>query len=439
MLTRSPALPAIGTPSTVRMPPLSDVRLPAGLRVVLLRHASVPMVESRLLIPLAPRDLNEAAAQEVLAMGLLHGTAQRTHTDIADELATAGWTMSASRSASWLGVAGSGPAKGLRQHMNILADVLTGAAHRDAVVRVLRDRARTQIIATRSQPGHIAAEALLDHLYGPVPQLRDMPDEAAMAALTPDSVRAAHSGAIRPDHAILILVGDVDPDKSGAEIAQALARWQPVNEDRPVPSALPQPPPRSNPTAWIRRPGAAQSHIRLARRGLDRTHPDFCALALANIVFGGYFSSRLVADLRERRGLAYRCDAGLREHLQHMVITVEADTATDATSHTLRRVEDLMRSMTLAPPTTAEIEAARRYAIGMTVLGASSQSGWATSLVLALSTGQEPSHIAQVPNELAAVTADEVVSAAARFYDPDDYRGVVLGDSPRHSETDLPL
>ena len=75
----------------------------------------------------------------------------------------------------------------------------------------------------------------------------------------------------------------------------------------------------------------------------------------------------------------------------------------------------------------------------MTVLGASSQSGWATSLVLALSTGQEPSHIAQVPNELAAVTADEVVSAAARFYDPDDYRGVVLGDSPRHSETDLPL
>ena len=61
MLTRSPALPAIGTPSTVRMPPLSDVRLPGGLRVVVLRHASVPMIESRLVIPLAPRDLDEAA------------------------------------------------------------------------------------------------------------------------------------------------------------------------------------------------------------------------------------------------------------------------------------------------------------------------------------------------------------------------------------------
>ena len=54
----------------------------------------------------------------------------------------------------------------------------------------------------------------------------------------------------------------------------------------------------------------------------------------------------------------------------------------------------------------------------MTVLGASSQSGWATSLVLALSTGQEPSGTSAGAERLAAVTADEVRISRSRFSAP---------------------
>ena len=161
------------------------------------------MVESPLLIPLAPRDLNEAAAQEVLAMGLLHGTANG-HTPTSPT--------------SWRPPDGPCPHPGRRQlarrggigawerappaHEHP-ADVLTGPAHRDAVVpRPPRDRARTQIIATRSQPGHIAAEALLDHpLWSRTAIERHARRGRHEPPFTPDSVRAAHSGRSGPDHA----------------------------------------------------------------------------------------------------------------------------------------------------------------------------------------------------------------------------------------------
>ena len=53
------------------------------------------------------------------------------------------------------------------------------------------------------------------------------------------------------------------------------------------------------------RPGSVQSSMRLALPAVGRTHPDHAALQLANLVFGGYFSSRWVENIREDKGYTY--------------------------------------------------------------------------------------------------------------------------------------
>ncbi|MFG2789903.1 M16 family metallopeptidase [Streptomyces sp. NPDC048419] len=435
-MTHTALLPPVGSVPELVLPPTADVRLPSGLRVVALRHASIPMAELRLAVPLDAGSFRTAAVHELLAATLLHGTPRRDRESITDGLARDGAVLSASRSSRWLGVSGSGPAAALPTLLGVLGECLVEARHADPAVLAARDRAVRQVATTRRQPHLLASEALLGHLYGPMPRMTDVPHEADLAAVTAEEVRAAHRDAVRPDRAVLVLVGDLDPVHAAALAARALGEWRPAGAPPPLRHT-----PETGRTgvARIHRAGAAQSQIRLVRPALDRTEPGFAALTLANIVFGGYFSSRLVADVRERHGLAYRCESAFHDHLDRLVISLEADTATASAAGTLRRMRHVLRGMAERPPSQAETEAARRYVTGMTALATSSQQAWASTLLLSLTLGQEPDRIAHFLSELATVTTADLAAAAARFYDPTDYHGVVLGDTAHLTETDTAL
>ncbi|MFR0358366.1 M16 family metallopeptidase [Streptomyces sediminimaris] len=435
-MTRTALLPPVGPVPEPAPPPTADVRLPSGLRVVALRHASVPMAELRLAVPLDADGFRTAAVHELLAATLLRGTPRHDQETIADGLARAGALLSASRSSRWLGVSGSGPAAALPTLLGVLGECLVGARHADPAVRAARERAVRQVATARRQPHLLATEALTGRLYGPLPRMTDVPHRADLAAVTAEEVRAAHRDAVRPDRAVLVLVGDLDPGQAVGLAARALGEWRPAGTPPPLPHT---PRIRRPGVTRIHRPGAAQSQIRLVRPALGRDHPGFAALTLANIVFGGYFSSRLVADVRERHGLAYRCESAFHDHLDQLVIALEADTATESAAGTLRRMRHVLRGMAERPPSAAETEAARRYVTGMTALATSSQQGWASCLLLSLTLGQEPDRIGRFLDELATVTPADVAAAAARFYDPTDYHGVVLGDTAHLTETDTAL
>ncbi|MEU7042839.1 insulinase family protein [Streptomyces varsoviensis] len=427
-------LPPIGQADPIVLPPLADVRSTGGLRIIAARHASVPIVDLRLLLPLRADTAMDAAVQEVLAGTLLLNTREGGAGPLLNELAAAGATLSAVRSARRMGVAGTGMANTLALLLTSLNEALVRTGHDVATVTAVRKQARAKTALRRSHPQLQVSNALLDHLYGPLPQLQDVPGDEYLARVTAEQVRQAHERWLRPEGATLLIVGDLDPERTVAEAERCLAEWLNMPDD---PAPLPQEPelPARTGTgiSWVHRPGAAQSLIRLSAPCPGRDDAEFPALSLANLVFGGYFSSRLVADIRERLGLAYRCEAFFRDHLDQMVVCVEADTATAHTTTTLRRIQELMEQLTQHPPSSAEIAAARRYVTGMTTLAVSSQQGWATSLALAVTTGRQPERIPRILDEFAAVT-DREVAAAARHHLPGNFAGVVLGDSAHHHE-----
>ena len=61
---------------------------------------------------------------------------------------------------------------------------------------------------------------------------------------------------------------------------------------------------------FIEKPDALQSAIRMGLPSINRTHPDFPALQVINTVLGGYFGSRLMANIREDKGYTYGIGSG---------------------------------------------------------------------------------------------------------------------------------
>ena len=60
----------------------------------------------------------------------------------------------------------------------------------------------------------------------------------------------------------------------------------------------------------VHREGAVQSQLRLSAQAVSRNHERYPALQVANLIFGGYFSSRWVENIREDKGYTYSAHCG---------------------------------------------------------------------------------------------------------------------------------
>ena len=113
----------------------------------------------------------------------------------------------------------------------------------------------------------------------------------------------------------------------------------------------------------VHRDGAVQSQLRMSAQGLHRTDERYPALQIANLSFGGYFSSRLVENIREDKGYTYGAHSSFEFTRGNGTILVDADTASEVTAAALLEMRYEFGRLALVPPTAAEVESARQLSL----------------------------------------------------------------------------
>ncbi len=182
----------------------------------------------------------------------------------------------------------------------------------------------------------------------------------------------------------------------------------------------------------VDRPGSVQSSLRLALPGGGPDPPDHAALQLANLVFGGYFSSRWVENIREDKGYTYSPHSAIEHSVAGSTVILAAEVATEVTAPALLETWYELGRMATVVPDEAELEQARQYALGTLLLGMSTQSGLACAgqhLRRLRAAAGLPGRV--TPCRLAAATRDDVAAVAARYLAPAKAVTVVLGDAGR--------
>jgi len=419
-------VPAAGPLPELTLPPLSDTRLDGGLRVVAVRRAGVPLVELRLRVPFAGQGAAHLARASLLADALFSGTDDHDNVALAATVQRMGGSLSAGADPDRLAVGGSVLAAELPGFLDVLGEVLTGAAYPGDQVDGERDRLVQRLAVARSQPGVRAAEALSRRLYGDHPYGRELPEVDDVAAVDAADLRALHAERVGPEGAVLVLVGDLDPDEVLGAVTSALGGWR----GAPAAAALAPPPvPQPGPVLVVDRPGSVQTTIRMGGPAPRRHDPDHAALKLGNLVFGGYFSSRLVGNIRERRGYTYSPHSGIDHAGAASTLTVAADVATEVTAPALLETTYELGRIATLPVEPQELEAARRYAVGTLALSTATQAGLASTLAALVADGLDAGYLVDHPRELQAVTVDDVRAAARRWLAPTALQTVLVGDA----------
>ncbi len=424
---RAANVPDVRKPKPIKLPTVADKTLNSGLRVVVARKPGVPRVEARLVIPTARGgDAGKSAVMTLLSKTLLSGTTQRSATDIAELLQSIGGSLDVLGDEEDVTIFGSALAPALGVLLELMAEVVVDATHPDDEVALQRARTIQEIALARSQPETIAHEALVRRLFGKHPYGRAIPEPEEVAKVKPAALRTNQAARLLPSGSLLVIVGDVSPDKAVSEAQSAMQDWK-GGGDKP---GLPAPPvPKPAPILLVHREGAVQTNIRIGGPAVNRKHADWPALALANLVFGGYFVSRLVDNIREKRGYTYSPHSGVQHLRQASFFTLQADVGTEVTGPALAEIEYELARMVAGPIEPGELQSAKRYLGGTLSMSLQTQAGLAAYLSVLFTNDLPIEFLRDYPKAVEELSADEVITAARRYLAPHKLAYVMVGDS----------
>ena len=234
--------------------------------------------------------------------------------------------------------------------LKLFADVVGKPTFpQDALVRI-----KNQILAgfeyQKQNPGKLASLELFERLYGQHPY--GHPSDGTAKTVPPKAYTASNT--------VIALVGDLSRAEAEAIAAQ-------------VSVALPKGPALAKVTAPAEpKPGAThidfpskQTHLMLAELGIDRNDPDYAALSLGNqILGGGSFGTRLMSEVREKRGLTYGVYSTFVPMQAQGPFMINLQTRAELSEGTLKLVQDILRDYLKTGPTQQELDDAKRELAG---------------------------------------------------------------------------
>ncbi|MGQ9574874.1 MAG: M16 family metallopeptidase [Thermoguttaceae bacterium] len=426
-------LPRPGPEPTFRLPPIHRSRLSNGMELVVVENHELPSVSVHALFPVGrccdPADKTGLAA--LMAAVWDEGTQKRTAEQIADELAGLGAT---------LGVWTDWDATALRLYslkrhlpaaLEIFSDVVRNPAFPEAELDRQRNLALGDLIQLRDEPTTLAGLAMEAALYG-----QDHPygrpeygTPSGLKSVTREALKGFYERWVRPESATLIVVGDTTPAEMAAELEKAFSGWK-VEGPAPRPEFPELSADKPARLVLIDKPGAAQSVIMAGLIGARRNSPDYFALSVMNMIFGGQFSSRLNMNLREQKGFTYGARSTFDWRVHQPGPFVASSSVQTAVTH-LALVEFLKELEGMRghrPIDQAELEYFKRYLTRSYPAGFETPSAVAHQLETLVLYGLPDDYFNTFVPNIDAVEQDDVLRAARKYLDLEHLAIVVVGD-----------
>lgn len=276
-----------------------------------------------------------------------------------------------------------------------------------------------------------AQRSLLRHLYGAGHPLGQVVEEAHYRALTSDALRSFYEEYYRPSCFTLYASGAVTDDcvrrlddAFGAAASSVFAA-----SDASVPVTPPYHPcPSADRRLFVPRKGAMQSAVCLGHLTIGCTHPDYHRLRVLISLFGGYFGSRLMQNIREEKGYTYGISAGLLTYPGHgrLVISAEADNryVEPLITEVYHEIERLQTE--LVPED--ELQMVRHYLIGELCRSYESAFSLSDAWIFQQTMGVGMQFNADAFEAIKTVTSEQLRELARRYLIPSEMKEAVCGD-----------
>jgi zinc protease len=178
---------------------------------------------------------------------------------------------------------------------------------------------------------------------------------------------------------------------------------------------------------YVEKPDAVQSAIRMGRKLFNKTHPDYFNFQVLNTIFGGYFGSRLMANIREDKGYTYGIGSGLASlaHDGYFFITTEvgSDVTKDALKEVYKEIDIIQNDLVSAE----ELETVKNYILGQFLRSVEGPFSLADKFKGVWEFGLDYSYYDNYFNAVKAVTSQQIRDLAGKYLQKKDMIELVVG------------
>ncbi|MGD0624222.1 MAG: pitrilysin family protein [Thermodesulfobacteriota bacterium] len=410
------------------MPSVQRMVLPNKLVLLLSEDHSLPFITCQLIVDAGSRQdpAGKEGLANLLARGLLLGTSQRPVTAINEELDFLGASLNASCGRDYATLSLRILKKDLDKGLDLFMESLTQPTFPEEEVSREVKKTLAAIQAAEDRLEEVAEKTFQQDLFLTSPYSHPVEGtRESLPRITREGIVQFYRTYYHPNNSILTIVGDIALEEVKAKLLPRLTNW-PIGGIPEVPFK----------TEFAKGPitvkidrSITQANIILGHAGVSRENPDFYALTVMNYILGGGgFSSRLMQEIRNKRGLAYSVasffNPGKYVGSFQIVLQTKNATAQEAISLSLKQMERIRQEKVAE----RELEGAKKYLIGSFPMRLDTQGKLANFLTQVEYYGLGLDYPDKYPSLIRAVTRDDVLRVAQKYLHPNNYILVVVAN-----------
>lgn len=411
-----------------RFLPVVEVKTQSGLSVWLVEDHTLPIIAMQYLF------LDSGTALDPLSKQGLVRLLSNTMDEGADDLDSqsfqktlADHSISLSFSAGRDGFGGN--VKTLTRNkdlaFSLLEKAISAPRFDEEPVGRMRDANIVRLNSSKGEPGWMAARLINDRVFeGHEYSKNSGGTLSGLAGITPDDLRTFKKNYLTKDRLLIAIAGDITPEEVKAALDKTFATLNPTAPQNDIKDTTVQ----NAGEIYLCEQKIPQTMIEIILPAFGRDDADFYALQIMNYIYGGGgFGSRLMDEVREKRGLTYGIYSSLNDYRHIDTIGISTSTKNESAAEVLSLIRETMTGMKEKSITEKELADAKSYITGSMPLSLSSTDQIA-GLALGLRIDGAPlDYLDHYAEKINAVTIEDVKRVAARVLNPESMVTVLVG------------
>jgi zinc protease len=312
----------------------------------------------------------------------------------------------------------------LPQLLPIIADMLRDSIFPENEFEIVRQKRIQRALVDAERVGLMAQRRFLREMFGESHPYSPVASPDAYKIVTREGVKIHYQHNYGSERMNIVGSGQVDDEVKSLIINSFGEKWGgSANPQNNVPIIQPN----SNNYIFIEKPGANQNAMTIGKLFPIQHHPDMPGIKVLVTIFGGYFGSRLMTNLREEKGLTYSIHASAISFIHQGIFMVHAEVAADKTEEAIKEVFREMEKLREEPVPEEELQPLRNYMLGRILEEFDGPFARAQSFSSLQDAGLDFSYFDRMIETIRTITPLKIQELARKYLDPATMTTVVAG------------
>ncbi len=424
MLDRTSA-PSYQVIDQIKIPQVQTYHLDNGLPLHVLNAGEQPILRLEIVFAAGNYFESQPGASFFTVKMLGEGTRQHTYQEIIGHIDRYGAFIDFNHGVDRTSISLYTLSKHLEKLTPLLIELITEPSFPDREMQNLKNNTRQNLRINQQKNGYVASSTLRKLLFGEAHAYGRNLTETMIQAIGQEHLQEHFQHGYYQQKFDLILVGKVDE----TTLKKIKTHWGSLKIQNTHPSHVQNElPPVHTPTQHtIEKPDSLQSSIRMGCLLFDKRHPDYNRLCVLNEIFGGYFGSRLMKNIREDKGYTYGIYSNLVMFHHHGYWMISTDVKRAFTQHTIDEILKEANRLKEELVDAKELETVKNYMLGSFASSLGTPFDLADLFKSIYFNNLEYSFYDQYLQTIRNISAEEILATAEQYLNTEQMLQVVVG------------